>query len=76
MYERWVGLRYEPDDAEKADSSEEPGPSSKRPRRAEEEEDSITLMDEAEALELVEFDPKVKPAGIYMGATPSNTQLP
>ena len=61
---QWAGLHYEPDDAEETGSNhtEEPGPSSKRPR-LEEKEDSITLLDESEALELVEFDPKVKPAG-------------
>ena len=63
---QWAGLHYKPDDAEETGSShtEEPGPSSKRPR-LEEEEDLITLLDESEALELVEFDPKVKPAGTW-----------
>ena len=63
---QWAGLGYKPDDAEETDSShaEEPGPSSKRPR-LEEEEDSITLLDESEALELVEFDPKVKPSDTW-----------
>ena len=60
---QWAGLHYELDDAEETGSIhiEEPGP---RPR-LEEEEDSITLLDESEALELVEFDPKVKPAGTW-----------
>lgn len=49
---QWVGARPE--------DSSEPGPSSKRPR--EEDEDVVDLLDQAEALELVEFDPKVKPS--------------
>ena len=63
---QWAGLHYEPDDVEESSSihSEEPGPSSKRPR-LEQEEDCISLLDESEALELVEFDPKVEPAGSW-----------
>lgn len=62
---QWVGLCYELEDAEGTGSShtEEASPSSKRPRL--EEEDSITLLDESEALELVGFDLKVKPAGTW-----------
>ena len=47
------------------ESDESPGTSSslcrKRPQDAQDDEDSIHLLDEAEALELVEFDPSVEP---------------
>ena len=45
--------------------TEEPGPNTKRPRLEKQEEDVVDLLDEAEALELVEFDPKVKPLGTW-----------
>ena len=59
---QWAGLRYEPPDETGSNHTKDPGPSSKRPR-LEEEEDSITILDESKALGVVEFDPKVKPAG-------------
>ena len=63
---RWVGLRYEPEEDASSSHTEEPGPSNKRPRHEEGEmDDTISLLDDAEALELVEFDPKVKPAGTW-----------
>ena len=34
-------------------------------RATDDDEDSIELLDEAEALELVEFDPSVELAGTY-----------
>ena len=56
-----AGFRPEPD----ARAEDEPGPSTKRLRLEEEETDTISLLDEAEALELIEFDPQVKPAGTW-----------
>ena len=58
---RWVGMTPEESDADSSDA----GPSAKRPRIQEEEEDMIDLLDESEALEMVEFDPKVKPADTW-----------
>jgi len=40
--------------------TEGPGPSTKHPR-LEENEDAISLLDDSEALQLIEFDPQVKP---------------
>ena len=45
--------------------SKELGSSSKPSRLGEAEEGTISLLDETEALELVEFDPSVKPAGTW-----------
>ena len=62
---QWAG-QYDPDDAGRpGPSAGVPGPSSKRPRVDEEDEDAVDLLDETEALELVEFDPKVKPTGTW-----------
>lgn len=49
------------------EDSEEPGGSSpKRPRLSlEEDEDVVDLLEESEALELIEFDPKVEPEGSW-----------
>ena len=61
-----MGLRYEPEEDASSSHTEEPGPSNKRPRHEEREvDDTINLLDDAEALELVEFDPKVKPTGTW-----------
>lgn len=43
----------------------EPGLNTKRPTPEEREEDVVDLQDEAEAMELVECDPKVKPSGTW-----------
>ncbi len=48
------------------------GPSAKRPRIQDEEEDMIDLLDDSEALEMVEFDPKVKPADTWFPRPISN----
>ena len=46
-----------------------PGTSSsllhKRPQEDEAEEDSIQLVDDAESLELIEFDPSIEPKGTW-----------
>ena len=56
-----MGMTLEESDADSSDA----GPSAKRPRIQEEEEDVIDLLDESEALEMVEFDRKVKPADTW-----------
>lgn len=61
---RWAGQHREPEEDTSSTHTEDPGPSCKRPRR-EEEEDTISFLDESEALEWVEFDPKVKPSGTW-----------
>lgn len=47
--------------SEESTAAMEPEPS-KRPRLEEEDDDTISYE---EALELIEFDPKVKPAGLW-----------
>ena len=58
---QWAGFRLEP---EGITATEGHGPSTKRPR-LEENEDVISLLDDSEVLELIEFDPHVKPTGSW-----------
>jgi len=69
---QWAGFRLEP---EGITATEGPGPSTKRPRLEEDEEDTISLLDDSEALELIEFDPQVKPTGSWDPPTAIRTFL-
>ena len=58
---QWVGFCPT---SEESTAVVEPGPN-KRPRLEEEDNDTISLLDDEEALELIEFDLKVKPAWLW-----------
>ena len=60
-----MGPRFEPEEDTSSSYAEEPSPSAKRPRYKEDNDNAKTLRDDADVLEFVEFDPKVKPAGMW-----------
>ncbi len=60
---RWVG-RSSGDKRPRDELDNEPGPSTKRAKQ-QDSEDIIDLLDESEVLELVEFDPKVRPTDTW-----------
>ena len=67
--------RDSPCDSESATHTQIPGPSSSRKRTQEltqvdeEDEDSVLLLDDSEALELIEFDPSVEPKDTWSPPT-------